>query len=187
MVVFKRAARVLAEYNGGKPQCIERVAVLERAADLLHIKAEPIPAAVAVQGPLGACMLGEAVEGLIPLLSGGAVRRSPTTELWNGAGHLFLFVSQAGIMLDPTLDQVGPVTGFPRGCLIMPVTADQLYTDDVPFEVTDAGHVQVQYRVVRSDSTWRSAYNAMYARLGPDGRLLARRALELEGFDEDLV
>ncbi|MBQ1019805.1 hypothetical protein [Micromonospora sp. D93] len=183
--VLKRAGRVLAEYNGGKPQCIERVAVLERAAGLLGIKAEPVPVAVAVQGPIGACMLGEAVEGVIPLLPGGAVRRASSTELWNGAGHLFLFASQEGIMLDPTLDQVGPVTGCPRGCLIMPITADHLYADDVPFEI--AGGVQVLYRVVRSDSSWRTAYNAMYANLGKDGRLLARRALELEGFDEELV
>ncbi|MEV0811050.1 hypothetical protein [Micromonospora sp. NPDC050200] len=111
--------------------------------------------------------------------------RSPTTADWNGAGHLFLFAPQEGIFLDSTLDQVGSATGFPRGVLIMPVTADHLYADDLQLEIV--GDVKVVYRVVRGDSTWRTAYNAQHAGLGRFSRAVARRALELEGFDEDLV
>ncbi|MGC4886618.1 hypothetical protein [Micromonospora sp. DT227] len=182
---LQRAGRVVAAVNGGKPQCIERVALLDRVADLLHVRVEPVPVAVAVQGPAGSCLLGEAVNGVIPLLPGGSALRSPSTALWDGAGHLFLFAPQQGIFLDPTLDQVSAATGYPRGCLIMPVTADLLYSEDLTFEV--AGSVTVLYRVVRADTTWRTAYNGQCARLGRTARTVARRALELEGFDEDLI
>lgn len=180
-----RAARIVAEFNDGKPQCIERVALLDRVADLLHVRVEPVPVAVAVQGPVGSCLLGEAVNGVIPLIPGGTMKRSPSSDLWNGAGHLFLFTPQEGMLLDPTLDQVGPATGYPRGCLIMLVTADRLYSEDLTFEV--AGSVTVLYRVVRADTNWRTAYNGQCARLGRQARTVARRALELEGFDEDLI
>ncbi|MEV4511571.1 hypothetical protein AB0K00_21670 [Dactylosporangium sp. NPDC049525] len=55
---------------------------------------------------------------------------------------------------------------------------------DLSFEV-DGG--QVLYRVVRADTTWRTAYNAEYARLGGMARAAAQRALELEAFDEGVV
>ncbi|SCG71885.1 hypothetical protein [Micromonospora inositola] len=184
--VLKRAARLVNEINEAKPQCIEGVATLDRVAELVQIKAQPVPVAVAAQGPAGACLLGEAVKGVIPLKAGGTVRRSPAfnADIWKGAGHLVLFAPQEGILFDPTWDQVSRATGLPRGALIMPVTADQLYTDDVPFQV-DGG--QVLYRTVQSDSAWRTSYNSQYARLGRFAREAARRALELEGFDEDLV
>ncbi|WP_319464179.1 hypothetical protein [Micromonospora sp. RTP1Z1] len=183
--VLNRAARLVAEVNDGKAQCIERIALLEGVADLLHVRAEPVPVAVAAQGPAGSCLLGEAVDGVIPTIPGGTVRRSPTTADWNGAGHLILFAPQESRLFDPTLNQVSPATGLPRGALVMPVTADQLYGDDLTFGIGEGG--LVLYRVVPGDSTWRTAYNAQYAGLGRSARVVARRALELEGFDEDLV
>ncbi|MDX5461271.1 hypothetical protein [Micromonospora tulbaghiae] len=65
------------------------------------------------------------------------------------------------------------------------MAADRLYAEDLQFEI--AGEVKVVYRVVQGDSTWRTAYNAQCASLGRSARAVARRALELEGFDEDLA
>ncbi|MCX5070917.1 hypothetical protein OOJ91_34275 [Micromonospora lupini] len=183
--VLHRAAWMVAEINDAQPKCVEGVALLDRVADLVHIKAEPVPVAVAVQGPAGSCLLGEAVDGVIPVSAGGRVIRSPTTALWSGAGHLVLFSSEEKTLFDPTLDQVNPATGFARGALIMPVTADELFTEDLTLTVDEG--VKVLYRAVRGDTSWRTAYNTTYARSGLSARTVARRALELEGFDEDLV
>ncbi|MDW5322874.1 hypothetical protein [Plantactinospora sp. KLBMP9567] len=185
--VLSRATRLVAQLNAARARCIESVALLDRVADLVHIKAEPVPVAVAAQGPAGSCMLGEAVNGVIPLAAGGRVRRAPTLNAgpWDGAGHLVLFATQERVLFDPTLDQVSVATGFPVGTLIMPVTPDELYADDVSFGIDEG--CQVLYRVVRGDSTWRTAYNSQYAVLGQTARATAQRALELEGFDENLV
>jgi hypothetical protein len=77
-------------------------------------------------------------------------------------------------LFDPTLDQVSQ---------IQPLSADRV-DGDVGFEL-DGG--KVLYRVVRADTTWQTGYNAEYARRGEMGRAIAQRALELEGFDENLV
>ncbi|MFG1872066.1 hypothetical protein [Micromonospora arborensis] len=182
--MLNRATRLVCELNDGRPQCIESVALLERVADLLHIRAEPVPVAVAAQGPTGSCLLGAAVAGVIPIIPGGTVIGSPATAGWNGAGHLVLFAAQESCLFDPTLNQVSAATGLPRAALIMPVTSHQLYDDDLTLGF---GVGQVLYRVVPGDSTWRTAYNSQYASLGRFSRAAARRALELEGFDEDLV
>ena len=183
--VLNRAARLVAELNEAQPRCIESVALLERVAELVHIRAEPVPVAVAVQGPRGSCLLGQAVDGVIPLVAGGTVMRSPTFDLWDGTGHLVLDATQEQMLFDPTLDQVNAATGFPRGALIMPVARDDFNDSDVTFEIN--GGCQVLYRVVRGDSAWRTAYNAQHASLGRLAREAAKRALELEGFDENLL
>jgi hypothetical protein len=182
--VLERATRITAQVYAGQARCIEAVTRLERCAGLLGIKAEPIPAAVAVQGPAGACVLGAAAEDVIPVLPGGVVARSRSWDGWDGAGHVFLHTPQDNRLLDPTINQTSARTGLPTGALIMTVTTADL-DDDLTFE-TDGG-VKILYRVVRSDTSWRAGYNGEYAKAGPESIELTRRALELEGFDENLV
>ncbi|WP_229070879.1 hypothetical protein [Actinoplanes sp. DH11] len=182
--ILGRAARLIAEVNAGSAQCFEGVAILERSANLLAIKANPVAVALAAQGPIGSRALGDAVDGVIPVFDGGTVMRSADLTRWAGAGHLVLHAPQAGLLFDPTLNQVSAGTGFPTGALIMPVTAADLVSD-LQFEIS--GGCLALYRPVPSDRTWTTAYNAEYARRGADAMAVTRRALELEGFDENLV
>lgn len=186
VTVLGRAARLVNELNERRPRCIESVALLDRVARLLEVRAEPLAVAVAAQGPVGGCVLGEAVHDVMVLADGGRVVPGPNFDpaRWNGAGHLVLYADRAGWLFDPTLDQVSGMTGLPTGTLMQQVPAEEVRSGDLPFEV-DGG--QVLYRVVRADTTWQPAYNAEYARLGGMARAAAQRALELEGFDEDLV
>ncbi|GAB3861679.1 hypothetical protein ACFPIJ_12025 [Dactylosporangium cerinum] len=150
--------------------------LLDRVTRLVEVRAEPLAVAVVAQGPTGVCVLDD----------GGRVLRGPNFDpaRWNGAGHLVLHAARTGWFFDPTLDQVSRMTGLPGGTLMQQVSLEDLSSGDVPFEV-DGG--QVLYRVVRADTTWQTAYNAEYARLGGMARAAAQRALELEGFDENLV
>lgn len=184
VAAISRAARLIAELNDGQAKCIECVALLERVAGLLHLKAAPVPVAVVVSGPVGGCALGTAVDGLVRLGPDVEIVVSVDSRLWDGAGHLVLFAAQEQLLLDPSLDQVSAATGFPRGAWVTQVTPDELLDGDLGFE-TDGG-CQWVYRVVRDDSGWRTAYNTQYARLGGLARDATRRALELEGFDENL-
>jgi hypothetical protein len=184
LTVLDRAARLVAELNAGRAMCLEGVALLERSADLLVIRVTPVAVALAVQGPAGSRALSEAVDGVIPVTDGGTVMRSASLGRWAGAGHLILHAPQAATLFDPTLNQVSAGTGLPTGALIMPVTVDEM-ASDITFEI--GGGCLVLYRPVPTDRTWTTAYNAEYARSGADGLAVTRRALELEGFDENLV
>ncbi|GAA3302585.1 hypothetical protein GCM10020218_098410 [Dactylosporangium vinaceum] len=186
MIVLGRAARLVNQVNEGRAGCIEGVALLDRVARLVEVRAEPLAVAVAAQGPAGTCVLGDAVRDMVPLADGGRVVRGPHFDpaRWNGAGHLVLYAAQAGWWFDPTLDQVSRMTGLPGGTLMQQITPEEISSGDLPFEI---GGGQVLYRVVRADTTWQAAYNAEYARLGGIARAATQRALELEGFDEDLI
>lgn len=186
VTVLDRAARLVNQLNERRPGCIEGVALLDRVARLVKVRAEPLPVAVVAQGPTGTCMLGDAARDVVVLEDGGRVVRTPNfdRERWNGAGHLVLYAARAGWLFDPTLDQVSRMTGLPGGTLAQQVTINDVSSVDLPFEL-DGG--QVLYRVVRTDTTWQTAYNAEYARLGDMARTATQRALELEGFDENLV
>jgi hypothetical protein len=125
------------QLNEQRPRCFDAIALLERVARLLHIKAEPVPAAVAAQGPLGPIILGSAAMDVIPLMEGGTIMRDPAANGWDGAGHLALFAPQESLLLDPTLDQIAAMTGFPTGFLIQEVKAEAL-DEDLAFESTTA-------------------------------------------------
>lgn len=186
ITVLGRAARLVNELNDRRASCIESVALLERVARLVEVRAEPLAVAVAAQGPAGTCVLGETARDVVVLEDGGRMVRGPNFDpaRWNGAGHLVLYAARAGWLLDPTLDQVSRLTGLPAGTLMQQVSPDEVSSGDLTFEV-DGGHVL--YRVVWADTTWQTAYNAESARLGDVARAAAQRALELEGFDENLV
>jgi hypothetical protein len=186
VTVLGRAARLVNQLNERRPKCFECVAILDRVARLVGVRAEPLPVAVVAQGPTGLCMLGDAARDVVVLEDGAGVLRGSNfdPERWNGAGHLVLYASRAGWLFDPTLDQVSRMTGLPSGALVQQLAVDDVNSGDLPFEV-DGG--QVLYRVVRADTTWQTAYNAVFAGLGDMARAAAQRALELEGFDENLV
>src|SRR5581483_5309868 len=119
LAVLDRAARLVNERNERRAGCIESVALLERVARLVEVRAEPLAVAVAAQGPVGTCVLGDAVRDVVVLANGGRMLRGPNFDpsRWNGAGHLVLYAARAGWLLDPTLDQVSRMTGLPAGTL----------------------------------------------------------------------
>jgi hypothetical protein len=180
-----RSARLVAEYNATKPQCIECAALVVRAGELLGFRSEPVPVAVAVEGPAGAVQLGSALDGTIPLLPGGQVRRTGGWNSWDGAGHVIVHVGDDDTLIDTTLDQTSGQTGLPRGALILPnVARAALDEPGVSVDLPDGG--QALYRAVPSDRSWQTPYNAQYARKGPVARAVVRRALELRGHEETL-
>lgn len=184
--LLARSTRLVAEVNGGDPQCVDMSAVLARCAQQMNVDVEPRGMALIVQGPDGTCILGEAVHDMVPAghLRTGEPGPGFDPKSWHGAGHIVLMSPEGPTLFDPTFDQTSLMTGMSVGALVIELPSDAVAERDLMFEW---GGGVVMYRHVPTDQTWQAPFAAAFMSAGDDARLIVRRALELEGHPEALM
>jgi hypothetical protein len=185
--VLLKAAGLLNQLNNGAAHCVPMASCLLRCAQLLNIRADVVPVALAIQGPVGGVLMGQALAGLAKTVPDVVI--GDISPGWQGAGHVIVHLPQDDILIDVTLDQTSTHTGLKRGVLIqedVPRDAlDHPNTDDqgLTLGLSDG---EICYKAAPEDTSWQTHFNNCYAAQGRNSRLAVRRALELNDFDEEL-